>query len=51
MVKKIVSKVKNWISNIVCKVFGKRCECKEEELDTNERIKRKIAAGHTNVSK
>ena len=45
--KKIIAKLKNLIS----KVFGKRCECKEEELDTNERIKRKIAAGHTNVSK
>ena len=47
MVKKIIAKLKNLIS----KVFGKRCECKEKELDTNERIKRKIAAGHTNVSK
>ena len=50
MVKKIVLKVKNWISNIVCKVFGKRCECKEEVV-INERMKKKIAAGHTNVSK
>jgi len=46
MVKKIIAKLKNLVS----KVFGKRCECKEKVV-INERMKRKIAAGHSNVSK
>jgi phenylpyruvate tautomerase PptA (4-oxalocrotonate tautomerase family) len=43
MLNKLIEKLKSLIS----KVFGKR----KEEVVINERMKRKIAAGHTNVSK
>ena len=46
MKNKLIEKLKSLIN----KVFGKRCECKEEVV-INERMKRKIAAGHSNVSK